>query len=239
MSRWLVVVAGAVGLLVLASAGAYVYYFSGARSAPPSLAQASPSPATGPATSAGAGSLPGKWTVASGSQAEYRVKEQFAGQTSQHEAVARTSSVGGGFTVTSAAGGYQVGGVQFAAQLAELHSVDTVAGFNVTQRDRIVQGALDVSRFPTAGFSADTVTVPAGVTDGQPVSLSVPGKLTIHGVTRDATIAVTAQVRGDKIDLTGSTNQNMTDFGITPPHVSITVVQPAVTIDFALTLTKA
>jgi polyisoprenoid-binding protein YceI len=238
MSRWLMVAAAVVGLLVLASGGACVYYFSGVRAAPKSLAESTPSPAAS-AAAVSANGLAGKWSVAAGSQAEYRVKEQFAGQTSQHEAVARTSTVSGGFTVAGTASGYQVSGLEFAAQLADLHSVDTVAGFNVTQRDRIVQAALDVSRFPTAGFTADTVTVPAGVGDGQPVSLSVPGKLTIHGVTRDATISVTAQLSGDKIDLTGSTNQDMTDFGITPPHVPITVVQPSVTIDFALTMTKS
>jgi polyisoprenoid-binding protein YceI len=227
-----------VALIVVASAGAYVYYFSGARSAPKALALASPSPAATPSPVSASG-LAGKWTVASGSDVEYRVKEQFAGQASEHEAVARDSSVSGSFTVAGDSAGYNVTGLQFSAQLTDLHSVDSVAGFNVTQRDRIVQGTLSVSRYPTAGFSADSVAVPASVTNGQAVTLSVPGKLTIHGVTRDATVQVTAQVSGDKINLGGSTSFLMTDFGITPPQVPITVVQPGVTINFVLVMTKA
>jgi polyisoprenoid-binding protein YceI len=232
----LAAVAAVVALLVVGSAGAYVYYFSGARSAPKALALATPTPVASPASTASG--LAGKWAVAGGSQAEYRVKEQFAGQTSEHEAVARTSSVSGGFNVASDPAGYKVTGLQFSAQLTELHSVDSVAGFNVTQRDRIVQGALSTSQFPTASFAADSVTVPSTVGQGQPVTFSVPGKLTIHGVTRDATVQVTAQVSADKIDLAGTTSLLMTDFGITPPQVPITVVQPGVTINFSIVMTK-
>ena len=46
-------------------------------------------------------------------------------------------------------------------QLSSLASVDSVAGFNVTNRDQIVQRALDTGSFPTAVFEADDDTFKA------------------------------------------------------------------------------
>ena len=69
--------------------------------APAAPALATPTPgASATASPVAAAALDGNWTVASGSQAEYRVNEAFAGQTSSHQAVARTSAVSGAVTVT-------------------------------------------------------------------------------------------------------------------------------------------
>jgi len=71
------------------------------------------------------------------------------------------------------------------------------------------------------------------------VTVSVPGQLTVHGVTKDVTATVQLRVSASTAQLAGSIVTNMTDFGISPPQVSITVVQPAVTIEFQLNLTSA
>src|SRR2546422_7072433 len=153
MSRRLwIPIAALAALLVLGGGGAYAYFFSGLRTSPPTLALASPSPtASGPATgTAGTGT----WTIASGSLAGYRVKEQFVGQSSSHEAVARTSAVSGKATITQSGTTYQLSAATITVQLSSLASVDSVAGYNVTNRDRIVQQSLDASSFPTAVFVA-------------------------------------------------------------------------------------
>src|SRR5207253_7315864 len=99
MRRPMVVVAAVVAVVVLAGlGGAYAYFFSGLRSAPSSLAGTKSSPSAGQPGATSASTLVGNWTVSSSSQAGYRVKEQFAGQSSSHEAVARTSAVSGGLT---------------------------------------------------------------------------------------------------------------------------------------------
>src|SRR2546425_13019879 len=91
---WIPIVAVA-ALALLGSAGAYVYFFSGLRTSPPSLALASPSasPATGASANAGT------WQIATGSVVGYRVKEQFVGQTLSHEAVGRTADGTGQVTI--------------------------------------------------------------------------------------------------------------------------------------------
>jgi polyisoprenoid-binding protein YceI len=235
------VIGGLVLILLLlgGAAGAYAYFFSGLRTAPKPLALASASPAASPAATAAPGGVAGTWTVDAGSVVGYRVREQFVGQSSPHEAVARTSDVTGNATVAQAANGLAASNLQFSAQVGTLKSVDTVAGYNVANRDRIVSGTLQASRFPTASFQASSISLPAGLAAGQQVAVEVPGKLTVHGVTRDATATVTIQVSGDKAQVAGSVKTDMTDFGIQPPQIGFTTVEPATTIEFQLLLSRA
>jgi polyisoprenoid-binding protein YceI len=232
------ILAAVAGLVFVALAGAagYLYYFSGLRTAPAQLGLSATPTATGaPATAA---PVTGRWTVASGSIAGYRVKELFVGQASKHEAVARTSTVSGSLTVTGDSSGYQVSGVTFTAGLADLHSVDSVAGRNVTQRDGVVSRQLEVQQFPNATLSVASASVP-GLISSQQVDVTATAKLTIHGVTKDVTVKAKAQVVGNRVEIAGSASIDMTDFGVSPPQVPFVTVDSAVVIDFDIFLTKA
>ncbi|TMF43180.1 MAG: YceI family protein [Chloroflexi bacterium] len=238
-SRFLIAGAAVIAVIALAGGGAYVYFFSGLRSSPNALGlSASPSAqaSTSPSAST-AGSLAGSWTVTTGSLAGYRVKELFVGETSKHEAVARTSTVTGSLTVAGASTGYQVSAITITAVLTGLHSVDTVAGRDVSQRDGFVSRQMNLQQFPSATFTASSVSV-TGSTSG-PVDLSLPGKLTIHGVTKDVTASAKAQLSGSKVEVAGSVSIVMTDYGVTPPSVPFTTVDPQVTIEFDIFMTKA
>jgi polyisoprenoid-binding protein YceI len=243
-----VLVIALVAAVVLAGAaagGAYLYFFSGARTSPKPLALASattkPSSATTPQSSATAvaGELTGHWTVGQGSLAGYRVKEQFVGESSTHDAVARTSAVTGALTVEQSTSGLQVSNMTFTAQLANLQSVDQVAGRDVSLRDGIVRRSLDVTSFPQATFLADSIAVPSTLQSGSTVPLTVPGKITIHGTSRDVQASVQARLVGGQVQIAGSIPMVMTDFGIQPPQIAFTSVQPQVTVEFQLVLTKA
>ncbi len=241
MSRrlWIPLVALAV-LVALGGAGAYAYFFSGLRASPSALSLPTPSTsavASTPSASPASGGV--VWQITSGSLVGYRVKEQFVGQSSSHDAVARTGDVTGQVTITQSGGTYTLTSARVTVQLSSLASVDSVAGYNVTNRDRIVQGALDVSSFPTAVFVAQSVALPAGADSGQAVAVSVPGQLNVHGVTKDVTASVQLRVSGGTAQLAGSIATNMTDFGVSPPSIGFTTVQPAVTIEFSLVLTQA
>jgi len=231
------IVAAAAGIAVMAlmGAGAYAYFFSGLRSSPSSLAL-SPSP-TSTSTAATTG-LAGTWTVSTGSLAGYRVQELFAGATSKHLAVARTSNVSGTLTVKGDSSGYQVSGITLSADLSSLHSVDQVVGRNVTQRDGIVSRQLNVQQFPNATFTATSASVPGPVT-ASPVDVTAPGKLTIRGVTHDVTATAKAQVSGYRIEIAGTLSINMADYGVTPPQVPFTAVDSTVTIEFDVFLARS
>ena len=86
---------------------------------------------------------------------------------------------------------------------------------------------------------AESVALPAGAATGQTVTVSVPGKLTIHGVTKDVTASAKAQLSGSKVEVAGSVSIVMTDYGVTPPSVPFTTVDPQVTIEFDIFMTKA
>src|SRR6266550_718957 len=235
--KFLIPIVAVAALAVLGGGGAYVYYFSGLRTAPPTLALASPS-ASGSASASTAAGGTGTWTITTGSLAGYRVKEQFVGQSSTHEAVARTGNVTGQVSITKSGTTYDLTSATVTVQLGNLASVDQVAGYNVTNRDRIVQGSLGVSSFPTAVFVAQPLTLPAGVETGQAVSVTVPGQLTIHGVTKDVTASLQLRVSGTTAQIAGTIATNMTDFGISPPNIGFTTVQPAVTIEVSLNLAQ-
>jgi len=240
MSRKLwIPIAAVAALVVLGSAGAYAYFFSGLRTSPASLALSSPTATASPTGASTATRGAGAWQITSGSLAGYRVKEQFAGQTSTHEAVARTSDVSGQVTITNSGGTYQMTSAKVTVQLSNLASVDQVAGYNVTNRDRIVQRSLGVSSYPAAVFQAQNVSLPAGVETGQAVTVSVPGQLTVHGVTKNVTATLQLRVSGGTAQIAGSIATNMTDYGISPPSVGFTTVQPAVTVEFHLNLSQA
>ena len=176
--------------------------------------------------------------MTTGSLAGYRVKELFVGQSSKHEAVARTSTVSGTVAVSGdATSGYQVSAITIMAVLTDLHSIDSVAGRDVTQRDGVVSRQMDLQQFPNATFIASSLSVPGPVTS-QTIELSIPGKLTIHGVTKDVTATAKAQEAGGKLEIAGSVAIDMTDYGVSPPAVPFVTVDSQVTVEFDIFLTK-
>src|SRR5712692_530440 len=225
--RLLIAGVAAVAALALAGGGAYVYFFSGLRSSPSALGLSSPT-----------AHASGNRTVTTGSRAGYRVQELFVGQTSKHEAVARTTNVSGSLTVTGDSNGYEVSKITLTAVLTDLHSEDSVAGRDVTQRDGFVARDMNLQQFPNATFTASSASVP-GAVSSQAVNVRVPGKLTIHGVTKDVTATAKAQVTGGEIEIAGSLVIVMTDYGVSPPSVPFTTSDSQVTIEFQLFLTRA
>jgi len=240
-TRIIAVIGALVALVAVAGGAGYVYYFSGLRSAPAQLGlSATPtSTASSPATTlTAAASLTGSWTVSSGSIAGYRINELFVGQSSKHQAVARTATITGGLTASSDSAGYQVSSLTFTADLTNLHSVDSVAGRDVTQRDGVVSRQLDVQQFPTATFTAASASVPSAISSSA-VDVTVTGKLTIHGVTKDVTVRAKAQLTGGRAEIAGSTSIAMTDYGVSPPFAPFVTVDPTLLIEFDIFLARA
>jgi polyisoprenoid-binding protein YceI len=132
-----------------------------------------------------------------------------------------------------------VNGLRFVAQLSDLQSVDSVAGHNVTNRDRSVGRSLAVQQYPEAVFEASTLSLPARVAQGQTVTVTVPGTFTVHGVTRSVTATVHVRTTGGQVQAAGSTAFDMTQFGVTPPQVPFAQSDPQVTVDFELVLSRS
>ena len=60
---------------------------------------------------------------------------------------------------------------------------------------------------------------PVGYVEGQEVTLSLSGQMTIHGVTKPLIFEVKARRAGEFLTATADTSFNMSEFGINPPNV--------------------
>jgi polyisoprenoid-binding protein YceI len=233
-NRRTVITAVLAGGLALGAAGVAVLYFVVfAGSSPQKLALSSPAPSTS-ASSGTASSTPGAgtWTVTSGSQAGYRVREQLASLPAPSDAVGRTTAVTGTVTLAQSASGYSVTAASITVDVSKLSS-------DQSRRDqRIHSQGLESDRYPTATFQLMTpIAVPATATSGQAINVSATGALTVHGVTKTVTIPIAARVTGSKIELVGSITFPFSQFGMTPPSIGGFVsVQDNATMEFQLLL---
>jgi polyisoprenoid-binding protein YceI len=220
----------AVALAVIAIGGSLLL---GSHRAPAPLALGSPSPA------GAAGSLAGSWKVGAGSEAGYRVREKFINQPAPTEAVARTTHVSGGLQVNVSGSAFHASGLHFKADLAALVSQDKYASYQVYQRDFFIRTIyLQTDSFPNAEFIADSIDIPAAIESG-PVSMTVMGKLTVHGVTNSVATQLQAQRNANGVEVAGSINVDMRDFNVEVPSISFTKAEPQVVIEYHLKLVRA
>jgi polyisoprenoid-binding protein YceI len=222
------------GGLALGAAGLAVLYFVVfAGSSPQKLALSSPTPSGAGATASPASTpAAGTWTVTSGSQAGYRVREQLASLAAPSDAVGRTSAVTGTVTLAQSASGDSVMAASVTVDVSKLSS-------DQSRRDqRIHSQGLESDRYPTATFQLTApIALPATAASGQAINVSATGTLTVHGVTKTVTIPIAARLTGSKIELVGSITFPFSQFGMTPPSIGGFVsVQDNATMEFQLLL---
>jgi len=234
-SRRTLIAAIVAGGLLLGAAGLGMLYFVVfAGSSPQKLALSSPSPSTSASTSPDSSAGAGTWTVDSGSQAGYRVREKLASLSAPSDAVGRTTAVTGTLTLTQAASGYSVTAADVTVDVSKLAS-------DQSRRDqRIHSQGLESDRFPSATFKLTSpIALAADATSGQTIHVSATGDLTIHGVTKSVTLPIDARLTGSKIELVGSITFPFSQFGMTPPSIGGFVsVENNATMEFQLLLTR-
>ena len=151
--------------------------------------------------------LDGTWIVGEGSEAGYRVVEDL-GDVLDFEAVGRTSTVTGSLDISGAS----VDAASFEVDVASITSDD---GRRDTQfREKIMNAA----EFPTATFVL-TAPIDLGATpaEGEPVSTTASGELTLRDVTNPVTLNVEAQLVGGRIELVGTIPVLFSEYGIANP----------------------
>ena len=158
----------------------------------------------------------GTWSVGDTSKATVRVREQLVGVSAPSDAVLVATGATGSFTLN-------VDGT---------FTSDSKISFDLTtltsdQRDRdrfIKMDTLRTSQFPKAELVPTKIsgTVPAS----GDFTLTLSGKVTIHGTTKEVTFDV--QGKRDGANLTATATANPTwkfaDFGMTAPSVPFRVV---------------
>lgn len=176
---------------------------------------------------AGVTGLDGTWTVASGSQAGYRVKEVLFGQDT--EVVGRTTAVSGSMRLTGTT-------VATASFSVDLRSVST----DESRRDGQFHGRImSTSQFPTASFTlTKPLALPSLPADLQQVSATATGTLTIHGQTRTTSLTLTARRNGQSIEVNGTVPVVFADYGIPDASFGPAVVEDHGEIEILLVLKR-
>jgi polyisoprenoid-binding protein YceI len=227
---------GAFIVLVVAAVGGpyvYIHFIEGKAPAPLSVnTSTSPASSTSPSatsSSASSTSLDGTWSVGSGSVVGYRVHETLLGQS--NTATGRTSSVTGSLTVA----GDTVTAGSFSADLTSVAS-------DKSQRDHQFQGRImNTATYPTAAFKlTQPIALGSEPADGVTVTRQATGDLTLHGVTKSITFAVSVKRTGSTIAASGSVPIVFADYNIANPSFAGTVTtDDHGTLEFLLNFTKS
>jgi polyisoprenoid-binding protein YceI len=213
----LVVLAGVAG-----AAGLAALFLRGAPPAAVSLGPGSNQPAaTVDALPSGASStlaagLDGTWSIDtsigsfsdfSSSWVGYRVNETLAGNRA-NTAVGRTPDVTG----TLALSDTQISSVEVTANLQALKSDDD-------RRDgQLQRQAIQTGQFPQATFKLTSpIELGSEPADGQTVTATATGELTLHGVTRTVEVPIEARLSGAVVTVAGSIDIQFADYSIEQP----------------------
>jgi polyisoprenoid-binding protein YceI len=207
-----------------------------ATAAPSAVAASGAAASTAPSSEAAEGSAAGTWTVTTGSEAGYRVREQLANLPAESDAIGRTSDVTGSITVVDAGGGAQL-------TAGEISIDTTTIASNESRRDnRMRTEGLQTDQFPTASFKlTQPVDVPAAAVAGTATEVTLVGDLTLHGVTKSVQIPAQAVLSNGQIQVAGSLTFPLADFQITAPNVGGFIISIADqgALEFVVVFAKA
>ena len=186
------------------------------------------------------GGISGTWTVdtgsgsfdfesATGSFAGFRVQEELVGLGTT-EAVGRTGEVSGTVVIEGTL-------LESTEVEVDMASITT----NIPRRDGRVLAALEVEQYPSATFVlAEPVELGDGAARGEPVSVAAQGQMTIHGVTRDVTAALEAQLVDGTAVVVGTVPFTFEDYDVEKPSAgSVISVADDATVEFQLLFTPA
>jgi polyisoprenoid-binding protein YceI len=163
-----------------------------------------------------ANGVDGTWTVDgsigsfadfTSSFAGYRVQEELAGIGAK-TAVGRTPAVTGTLTIA----GKKISKADFQVDMTTLESDED-------RRDGAIRDqAIETTKFPTATFELTRpIALDAVPADGTTISVDATGDLTLHGVTKEVTIPLRAELNGDVIAVTGEIDIPFADYDIDKP----------------------
>jgi polyisoprenoid-binding protein YceI len=218
---------------VLAVAGfAFVYFVLFPTSSPKPFSLTTPA-AVAPVSS-GTG-FAGRWTIATGSVAGYRVREKLGFLPAESDAVGRTSAITGTATFAQAGHAVTVRAASFRVDVSTLKS-------NEAMRDQHIRTlGLQSATYPTATFVLSTpLTLPANAFSGKVVDTSVTGVFEIHGTSRRESVPLQMRLSSSEIGAVGSLTFPWSEFNMTAPSVGgfVSVTNRA-TMEFDLRLKRA
>lgn len=177
----------------------------------------------------------GRWTIARGSEAGYRVREKLAFLPAESDAVGRTSAITGTASLTETDRVVTVKAASFSVDVATLKS-------DRSMRDQHIHTiGLQSDQYPTATFVLSRpLTLPSSALTGGIVEVPVTGVFNIHGTSRLQTLPLYMRLSGSGIEAVGSLTFPWGRFNMTAPSVGGFVnVTSTATMEFDLHLQRA
>jgi polyisoprenoid-binding protein YceI len=113
---------------------------------------------------------------------------------------------------TTALGGRIVGALTLAGVRGTIEAPTATLVTGNGRRDRDMWKVLEVERHPTMRFALDSIVASPAAGDSIPAELR--GRLTIHGVTRDATFVGSVRRTGSRWSFRGRTLLDVRDYAI-------------------------
>lgn len=235
MKRRKLVIFGGLALALVLVVGLAAFWYLAIRSDSPEEVSLDAA-ATAAATSGAGGStspadLAGTWNINnSASFAGYRVEENLVGFGTR-TAVGRTSDIQGSLVYD----GRAITNVLSVTNLTTLKSDQSL------RDDTLKMQALQSCQFPTATFALTTpIALDASAVSSGPISRTIQGNLTLHGVTRPVSLDVKGQIQGGAVVIVGSTRINFADYSIPQPRsVYVVSMDDQGIMEFQLIFTKA
>lgn len=109
------------------------------------------------------------------------------------------------------------------------------------QRDNHVKSAqyLNAQAHPEATFNLKQIQgLPQQWKEGEKVTFTLPGTLTVKGIAKDVSFAAEAVYTGGQIKLGGKTVVTFNDFGMKNPHAVVLDTENDVTLTLSLSLAR-
>lgn len=149
--------------------------------------------------------------IAEGSTAEYRVREQLARLDFPNDAVGRTTSLAGSFSIRG--DGTIVPGGRLRVDLRDIRS-------DSNRRDNFIrENTLETDRFPYADFVPTRLDSLPVLPSSGTVTFRLIGDMTAHGVTTEMVWDVEATFKPDGVSGEATTRFPFETFDITIPKV--------------------
>jgi polyisoprenoid-binding protein YceI len=179
---------------------------------------------------AAADSADGTWTVVPGANVfgGYRIHKVLAGV--DQEVTGRSPNITGSLTMS----GSLLETATFELDMKALDSGQSL------RDQRMTSEGLETNTFPTATLAVSKpFTLPSTPKQGETVDATVPGELTLHGVTKAVQLTVQARWNGPTLDITASAPIALADYSIAVPAVPGATVADAGVLEAQIALARS
>ena len=174
-----------------------------------------------------AAQLTGRWKVAAGSLAGYRIKEEIVIEPT--EGVGRTEKIVGELVMDE----LTATNASFTVDMPSVKSDEE-------RRDSEYRRIMDVEHYPTSKFSlTQPISLGSLPADQAVTTVQATGNLTLKATTKSVTFPIQARRNGARIEAVGSIPVKFSDYDIDNPSNGMVRTEDHGIIEFVLTFSRA